>query len=93
MAEIIVSVIIPLYNEERYIASLLESLEKQTYPRENMEWILVDGMSGDGTVAVIRSAMETGLYPIVLLKNEKKKTPVCAESGDRGGKGEVYHPA
>lgn len=75
MAEIIVSVIVPLYNEERYIASLLESLEKQTYPRENMEWILVDGMSGDGTVAVIRSAMETGLYPIVLLKNEKKKTP------------------
>lgn len=75
MAEIIVSVIVPLYNEERHIASLIASLESQTYPRGNMEWIFADGMSEDGTVPIIRRAMETEQDPIVLLKNEKRKTP------------------
>lgn len=75
MSEIVVSVIVPLYNEERYIASLLASLEQQTYPREKMEWIFADGLSEDGTVAVIRRVMETERDPIVLLTNEKQKTP------------------
>ena len=44
-----VSVVMPLYNEEKYIANCLDSLLKQDYPLENMEWIFVDGMSTDET--------------------------------------------
>ena len=44
-----VTVIVPLYNEEKYIENFILSLTKQTYPAENMEWILVDGNSTDRT--------------------------------------------
>ena len=48
-----VSVIIPAYNEERYIARCLTSLAKQTYP--SYEVIVVDDGSSDSTVRVVQS--------------------------------------
>lgn len=75
MSDVIVSVILPLYNEEKYIKKCIESLVNQTYPTENMEWILVDGNSNDKTVKIIKSYIDVGTYPIILLNNEKKKTP------------------
>jgi glycosyltransferase involved in cell wall biosynthesis len=70
-----VTVVVPMYNEERYIASFIESLTKQTFPTEKMEWIFVDGDSTDGTVAVVKEYVKGGIYPITLLRNEKRKTP------------------
>lgn len=43
----LVSVIIPVYNAEKYIGSLLENLERQTY--HNVELLFVDDGSTDGT--------------------------------------------
>ncbi len=68
-----VSVIIPLYNEERYIEKCILSLTEQTYPVTDMEWILVDGNSTDKTVEIIERYMAEN--PITLLHNEKRKTP------------------
>ena len=75
MIDIVVSVIIPLYNEEKYIKGCMESLIAQTYPKNQMEWILVDGNSNDSTADIINEYIDTGLYPIILLNNIKKKTP------------------
>ncbi len=75
MTDAFVSVIIPLYNEEKYIRSCIDSLVGQTYPKEKMEWMLVDGNSTDKTVSIIEEYMALQSYPIVLLRNEKKKTP------------------
>lgn len=44
-----VSVIVPCYNEQSTIRLLLEALREQTFPRADMEVILADGMSTDGT--------------------------------------------
>ena len=44
-----VSVIVPCYNEENTITSLLESLAQQGYPLDRLEVIISDGMSEDGT--------------------------------------------
>ena len=44
-----VSVIIPCYNEQSTIRLLLDALREQTFPRAEMEVILSDGMSTDGT--------------------------------------------
>jgi glycosyltransferase involved in cell wall biosynthesis len=44
-----VSVIVPCYNEQSTIRLLLEALCAQTFPRDEMEVIIADGMSQDRT--------------------------------------------
>lgn len=46
---IYLSIIIPVYNEERFIKQTLEMLARQAYPPERFEIIVVDGMSTDET--------------------------------------------
>lgn len=48
-----VSVIVPCYNEQSTIRLLLDALRAQTFPRAEMEVILADGMSTDGTRAMV----------------------------------------
>lgn len=44
-----VSIIVPCYNEQSTIRWLLESLREQTFPLDEMEVVIADGMSSDGT--------------------------------------------
>jgi glycosyltransferase involved in cell wall biosynthesis len=48
-----VSIIVPCYNEEATIRHLLDSILAQTYPREQMEVVIADGLSTDSTRMVI----------------------------------------
>ena len=43
------SVIVPIYQEEKYIAKCIDSMLNQDYPKDDLEIILVDGMSKDRT--------------------------------------------
>jgi glycosyltransferase involved in cell wall biosynthesis len=61
MESVTVSVIIPVYNEARYITICIESLLKQDYAFKEMEWIFVDGLSQDTTVSLIQGYKER--YP------------------------------
>ena len=47
-----ISVVIPAYNEEKLLPVCLESLEKQTFPREKYEVIVVDNNSTDKTAEI-----------------------------------------
>ncbi len=87
MTDLIVSVILPVYNEEKYIVKCIESLISQTYPRCKMEWILVDGNSNDKTVEIINEYASNGEYPIKLLHNEKQKTPYSLNIAIKEAKG------
>lgn len=58
------SIIIPAYNEEEYLPTLLTTLQNQTY--ENIEVIVVDDMSEDRTAEVAR---EYGA--VVVIKNDQ----------------------
>ena len=57
-----VSVIVPVLNEEKHIDALLSSLVTQTYPADEMEWILIDGGSKDATKEIINGYLND--YPI-----------------------------
>lgn len=46
-----VSILIPTLNEERHLRDVLEACVAQTYPRELIEVVVVDGGSTDGTRA------------------------------------------
>lgn len=52
----LVSVIMPAYNEEKYIGEAIESILSQTYT--NWELVIVDDASKDNTAEVIRNYLE-----------------------------------
>ncbi len=55
MGEIpLISVIVPVYNQEKYIRRCIESIDRQDYP--NLEIIVVDDGSTDKTAKLARKA-------------------------------------
>lgn len=53
-----ISVIIPIYNGEKDLPELLECLEKQTYPQELVQYLLVDNNSSDRTSQILATAIQ-----------------------------------
>ena len=51
-----ISVIIPMYNTEKYVGDCLNSLLEQTF--QNFEVIIVDDCSTDNSVAVVENYRE-----------------------------------
>ncbi|HUQ84984.1 MAG TPA: glycosyltransferase [Candidatus Limnocylindrales bacterium] len=68
-----VSVVIPVHNEETYIATCLESLLDQTEPAD--EIIVVDNNSTDNTVKIIKK------YPVKLLREKRQGTTMARNKG------------
>lgn len=82
------SVICPIFNEERYISQFLDSILKQDYPKDDLEIILVDGMSNDGTRNVVSRYIEK--YPFIrLIDNPDKIVPYAMNKGIDEAKGEI----
>lgn len=82
------SVICPIYNEEKYIANCIESILLQDYPKDDLEVIFVDGMSKDCTREIV--AGYTQKYPFIrLIDNPEKIVPYAMNYGIKASKGEV----
>lgn len=83
-----ISVICPIYNEEKYIKGCIESILSQDYPKDKMELLFVDGMSIDSTREIVKSYSEK--YPFIhLLDNPKKIVPYAMNTGIRAAKGDI----
>ena len=82
-----VSVVMPSYNEEKFIAKAIESLV-DNYFLKNCELIIVDGMSNDGTRDIVQSFIKKG-FRIRLLENEKKIQANGMNLGISEAKGEI----
>ena len=84
----LVSAIIPCRNETSWIAKCLESIIDNDYPKDRIEVFVVDGMSNDGTRAVVESYDQR--YPFIrLLENPKKTAPAALNIGIATAQGEV----
>lgn len=81
MDEIIVSVVMPVYNESKYINQCILSLLNQDYPQRNMEWIFVDGNSTDNTVEIIKKYKNQFPNLIKVLNNPHKIVPYAMNIG------------
>ncbi len=66
-----VSLCVVAYNEEQFLNNLLNDIEKQTYPHEYMEIILVDSNSVDNTKKIMQefAGKAKGFYNIQVLDN------------------------
>jgi glycosyltransferase involved in cell wall biosynthesis len=83
-----ISIIIPVYNEERHIERTLETLLGQEYPAHAFEIIVVDGMSGDRTAALVR-AVSLRDSRVSLLANPKRLSSAARNIGIRAARGEI----
>lgn len=84
---IVVSVVMPVYNEEKYIENCILSLLKQNYPKEQMEWIFVDGCSSDRTKEIVESFMNKFPGLIKLYSNVNKTVPYAMNIGIKASLG------
>lgn len=83
----LVSIIVPVLNEEKYILGCLSSIQKQTYPHELVEVIIVDGCSTDQTVNLCRKFESD--FNLCIYENVKQKTTYALNIGIEKAKG-VY---
>ncbi|MGN1255796.1 MAG: glycosyltransferase family 2 protein [Bacteroidaceae bacterium] len=82
------SVIVPIYQEEKYIAKCIDSMLNQDYPKDDLEIILVDGMSKDRTREIV--ATYTAQYPFIrLIDNPERIAPCAMNRGIKEAKGDV----
>ena len=74
---IVVSVIIPVLNEEKYIAACLNSILEQDFNKENMEILIADGGSTDNTRAIVDKFISD--YPeLIRILENKGRIQSCA---------------
>lgn len=82
------SVIVPIYQEEKYIAKCIDSMLSQDYPKDDLEIILVDGMSKDRTREIV--ATYTAKYPFIrMIDNPERIAPCAMNRGIKEAKGDV----
>ncbi len=83
-----VSVICPVFNEEKYIGACIESIIEQDYPQNAMEVLFIDGRSTDHTADIIRDYMKDYSF-MKLLDNPDRIVPCALNKGLDEAKGEV----
>lgn len=82
------SVICPIYNEEKYIRRCIESILKQNYPQDDLEVIFADGMSSDKTREIVREYIVK--YPwIKLIDNPQRVVPPALNKAIRASRGDI----
>lgn len=82
-----VSVVMPVYNESKYIDKCILSLLQQDYPLSDMEWIFVDGCSTDDTVKRIEKYASKYPQTIKILNNPHKIVPYAMNIGIKASMG------
>ncbi len=82
------SVIVPIYNEEKYIAKCINSMLEQDYPKDDLEIILVDGMSEDRTREIVTEYIAKYSF-IRLIDNPHRIAPCAMNLGIKVAKGDV----
>ena len=85
----LVSVIMPIRNEARFIAQSLGAVLAQDYPAELIEIIVVDGMSADSTRAIITQAAQAARRNVAVLDNPAGIVPVAMNIGLRAARGAI----
>lgn len=85
-----VSVLVPAFNEEKYIEQALEALLKQDYP--NFDVIIADNASTDRTSAIVQNFIDrlpTNRIPMQLVYENRKGTNFARECARQAANGSV----
>lgn len=83
-----VSTIVPVWNEERFIARCLDSIIDNDYPHDKFEVLVIDGMSTDRSREIIKKYSQH-YSNIKLLDNPKKIRGPAMNIAIRAAKGAI----
>ncbi len=83
-----VTIIIPCRNEEKHIGACLDSIIAGDFPHGQMEILVVDGMSDDGTRTVVQKYRDANPF-ITLLDNPRRIVPTALNIGIMRARGEL----
>jgi len=83
-----VSIVLPIRNEEDYIAGCLDSILDNDYPHKKYEILVVDGMSTDRTRAIMQEYTKRNSN-IKLIDNPRRIRVTANNIGIRAAKGEI----
>jgi succinoglycan biosynthesis protein ExoA len=84
-----VSVIMPVRDEESCIGMSLNAILDQSYPHDLMEVIVADGMSTDGTREIIDQLASATEIPIYIVDNPKRIAPTGLNRAIEKSSGEI----
>jgi succinoglycan biosynthesis protein ExoA len=84
----LISVVVMCRNEEKSIGECLDSLVANHYPKDRLEIFVSDGMSEDGTRAIVGSYSKKYSF-VRLIENPKKIPASAANEGIRVAKGDL----
>ena len=82
------SIICPIYNEEKYIVNCIESIIGQDYSKDDLEVIFVDGMSTDRTREIVVE-YSTCYSFIRLIDNPERIVPYAMNYGIKASRGDI----
>jgi len=80
----LISIAIPTYNEERYIAFCLDSIYDQDYPKSKIQVIIIDNYSTDNTLKIAKK------YPVGIIMDKTKDAQYLKMLGLRQSKGDYF---
>lgn len=83
-----ISIVCPVFNEEAYISTCVDSILAQDYPMGDIEVLFVDGMSTDKTRLILSYYMKDHPF-IYILDNPLRVVPVAMNIGIKASKGNV----
>lgn len=78
-----ISIIMPTFNAQKFITQALESINKQNYPKDKTEILIVDGGSTDKTLSIAKR------YNAKILKNPFRDAESGKSIGIQASKGEI----
>lgn len=84
-----VSVVMPVRNEEAFIARSLGAMLRQDYPPDRFEVLIVDGMSDDRTRALVQELAAASTVSVRLLDNPARIVPPAMNLGIAAARGEI----
>lgn len=86
MTDIKISIILPVYNGEKYLAKSIESCLNQTF--KNIELIIVNDCSNDGTLNIANQYAERDNRVKIITNSENKKLPASLNIGHNACNGD-----
>lgn len=84
-----VSVVIPIYNEEKFISPLIDSILNQDYDFKKIEVLFVDGNSTDNTIKILKNKLKKEKLNYKVLSNPKRITPISVNLGIKQAKNDI----